>query len=139
MAIKSALKHWLKTKSSAQEISQTTRSIGQEMEAVAINHLKAHGLTLVKQNFSSKFGEIDLIFQTQDTLIFVEVKYRKSNAYGGAIHAIPTQKQQKIVKTAQFYMQQAKLNEYNTSCRFDVVAIQGSAAHPEITWLKNAF
>jgi putative endonuclease len=74
-----------------------------------------------------------------DTWVFFEVKYRRSNSFGGAISAISGQKQQKIRQCAAYYLQQAGLNEYNTSCRFDVIALQGDITNPEITWLKNAF
>ena len=50
-----------------------------------------------------------------------------------------TAKQQKVRKTAAFYLQQLGLNEYNTPCRFDVVALQGEINNLEINWLKNAF
>ena len=117
----------------------TTKEVGQSMELVAAEYLKQQGLTLIATNFSCRFGEIDLILQEQQILVFVEVKYRQSAAFGGAINAISPTKREKIIKTAQIYMQQAKLNEYNTCCRFDVVAIQGTASHPDISWLKNAF
>lgn len=119
--------------------SGSTRDVGQAMELIAQQHLQTHGLTLVTRNFTCKFGEVDLIVKEQDTFVFVEVKYRQSKQFGGAIHAVSPSKQQKIIKTAQFYLQQSNLNEYNTCCRFDVVAIEGSATRPDITWLKNAF
>lgn len=117
----------------------TTKAIGDSTEAFAAQHLKAQGLVFVEQNFSSKFGEIDLIFQEAGTLIFVEVKYRKSASYGGAVATVSASKQQKLKLCASFYLQQSGLNEYNTPCRFDVVALQGDIDQPQITWLKNAF
>ncbi|MCH2055226.1 MAG: YraN family protein [Thalassotalea sp.] len=117
----------------------TTKAIGDSTEALAANYLKAQGLTLATQNYSSKYGEIDLICQDGQTWVFVEVKYRRSAAYGGAISTISTAKQQKLKHCASFYLQLKGINEYNTSCRFDVVALQGDLTQPQITWLKNAF
>ena len=117
----------------------TTKAIGDNTEALAANYLKAQGLTLATQNYSSKYGEIDLICKDGQTWVFVEVKYRRSAAYGGAISTISSTKQQKLKLCASFYLQQLEINEYNTSCRFDVVALQGNLTQPQITWLKNAF
>lgn len=117
----------------------TTKAIGDSTEALAASYLKAQGLTLATQNYSSKYGEIDLICKDGQTWVFVEVKYRRSAAYGGAISTISSTKQQKLKLCASFYLQQLGINEYNTSCRFDVVALQGDLTQPQITWLKNAF
>ncbi|WDE12600.1 YraN family protein [Thalassomonas haliotis] len=117
----------------------TTRDIGRQTEALAANYLLEQGLTLVAKNFSAKTGEIDLLMQEQKVLVFVEVKYRKQAHFGGALAAVSATKQKKIRQTAEFYLQQAGLNAYNTPCRFDVVTLQGSIERPQITWLKNAF
>lgn len=117
----------------------TTKAIGDNTEALAADYLKAHGLTLAAKNYSSKYGEIDLICQEGQAWVFVEVKYRRSNAYGGAVSTISASKQQKLKLCASFYLQQLGINEYNTSCRFDVVALQGELTQPQIIWLKNAF
>ena len=117
----------------------TTRSKGQLTEQLAQQYLENLGLSAITQNFHSRFGEIDLVMQDQDSLVFVEVKYRKNDQFGGAISTISQNKQQKLKLCAAFYFQQAGLNEYNTPYRFDVVAMQGDLAKPHITWLKNAF
>lgn len=117
----------------------TTKKLGDCWEQYAERYLISRGLTLFAKNFHSRQGEIDLIMKDADCIVFVEVKYRKSNHFGGAISAVTYQKQQKIIKTAAFFLQQQKLNEYNTACRFDIVAIEGDANKPNIQWLKNAF
>ncbi len=71
--------------------------------------------------------------------MFVEVKYRKHSQFGGAISAIPISKQKKIKYAVTFYLQQAGLNEYNTACRIDVIALEGDINQPTVTWIKNAF
>ncbi|REL30726.1 YraN family protein [Thalassotalea euphylliae] len=117
----------------------TTKNIGEQTEQLAAQHLREQGLNCLTCNFSSKYGEIDIIAQDGEVLVFVEVKYRKQANYGGAIAAISAAKQQKLKLCASFYLQQAQLNEYNTPCRFDVVALQGPIEQPNVTWLKNAF
>lgn len=117
----------------------STKAVGDSWELYAERYLLAKGLTLYTKNFHSRQGEIDLIMKDNNCIVFVEVKYRKNNHFGGAISAVTYQKQQKIIKTAAFFLQQQKLNEYNTTCRFDIVAIEGDANKPNIQWLKNAF
>lgn len=108
-------------------------------EQLAARYLTQQGLKLQTCNFQNRRGEIDLIMTEGDTWVFIEVKYRKNSHFGGAIAAVSVKKQQKIKQCAAFYLQQAQLNEYNTPCRFDVIALQGERNTPEITWLKNAF
>ncbi len=117
----------------------TTRETGNATETFAANYLVKQGLIIQEKNIHSRMGEIDIIMKDDETFVFIEVKYRSSALFGGAISAISQQKQQKIRKTAAFYLQQCGLNEYNTPCRFDVVALQGNINNLDITWLKNAF
>lgn len=124
---------------SKQKQPATSCEIGSHSEAFAAKYLAGQGLDLILMNFHSRYGEIDLIMTDQACLTFVEVKYRQHDEFGGAIAAISATKQKKIKQCASFYLQQVRLNEYNTQCRFDVVALQGSLANPQITWLKNAF
>ncbi len=116
-----------------------SKAIGDAGEDLALEHLLANGLTLVARNVSSRFGEIDLIMYDKSYLVFIEVKYRKTTQFGNAFAMVSLNKQQKIIKTAKFFMQNNKLNEYNTLCRFDIVALEGEHQSPTITWLKNAF
>lgn len=122
----------------------TTRKTGQIAEELACRYLLLNELTYLCKNFNNRQGEIDLIMKEQDIIIFVEVKYRKNNNFGGAISSIPYKKQQKIRQCAKYYLQQLGINEYNTPCRFDVVTVEGylnenTQTAPQITWLKNAF
>jgi len=122
----------------------TSRKVGQIAEELASRYLVSQGLTYLGKNFHNRQGEIDLIMKDRNTIVFVEVKYRKNNNFGGAIAAIPYKKQQKIRQCAKFYLQRSQINEYNTPCRFDVVAVEGDLNEstqtvPQITWLKNAF
>jgi len=119
--------------------AKTTRELGSVTEQFAEKHLTQQGLTIIDKNFHCRQGEIDLIMQEDETLVFVEVKYRKSNTYGGAIAAVSFAKQKKIKYCAAFFLHKAQLNEYNTPCRFDVIALEGDINNPKVTWLKNAF
>lgn len=121
-------------------ISQlTSKNKGDITESFAKQFLTKKGLVFVTQNFHSRYGELDLVMKDGETFVFVEVKYRKNNLYGGAISTISSKKQQKLKLCAAFYFQQAQLNEYNTAYRFDVIALEGDLNLPEVTWLKNAF
>lgn len=107
---------------------------GSDSEQLACTYLQEHGLTLVEQNFSSRYGEVDIIMRESDTLVFVEVRYRKNNHFGGAAASVTPAKQQKIIKTALSYQQRHAPND---GIRFDIFAIEGDST--KVEWLKNAF
>ena len=132
---------WNKNNSDEGSPSKVTTSTdkGNITEQYAEHYLSNQGLTLIEKNFHCRRGEVDLIMRDGDTLVFVEVKYRKNSGFGGAISAISVTKQQKIKYCIAFYLHQAGLNEYNTACRIDVVALEGDIRQPKVTWLKNAF
>jgi len=113
---------------------------GKVAEEIACSHLKQNGLKLIDKNFYSRYGEVDLIMQDQDTLVFIEVRYRKNLDYGGALESVTPAKQKKIQTTALYYMQK-KGSEHNS--RFDVVALTGNDINNQnklsIEWIKNAF
>ncbi len=125
---------WIKSKN-----KDNTSTIGAKGEDIAANYLINQGLGEISRNFTCRLGEIDLIMSDQQTLVFIEVKYRKNTNFGGAIAAISSSKQTKLQKTANFYLQKQQLNAYNTACRFDVIALDGNLHDPTITWIKNAF
>jgi len=110
-----------------------SRLKGKKAEDVACNFLIQNGLSLVTRNFSCRYGEIDLIMQDSDTLVFVEVRYRQSNKFGMAAETIDNNKQRKLVFTANYYLQK---NPSPLATRFDVIAM--SEKHP-IEWISNAF
>jgi len=115
------------------------RKQGQKFEQLAKKHLKNRGLVPVCDNFNSSGGEIDLIMLDNNVLVFIEVKFRTSSGFGGALAAVSLSKQQKIIKTAMFYCLTNNLNFEHTASRFDVVAITGSKEPFDIEWIKNAF
>jgi putative endonuclease len=111
-----------------------TREQGLLAERLALRFLSKQGLKLIDQNYHCRGGEIDLIMQDGDTLVFVEVRYRKSNAFGSAVETVNYTKQQRIIHTAQHYIQAKQ--KYSFNCRFDIVGINDNN---QIEWLKDAF
>ena len=110
------------------------RLIGKKAEDVACNFLLQHGLQLVERNYSCRFGEIDLIMRDCDnTLVFVEVRYRNSYMFGGPIESINRNKRQKLIFTANHYIQKFLVQQPS---RFDVVAL--IPQQPPV-WISNAF
>ena len=112
-------------------------SIGRQAERIAKRYLKNQGLQFIEANFHSRMGEIDLIMRDLDTMIFVEVRYRKSTVYGSPLETITPSKQNKIRLTAESYLGKHNLN--NIDCRFDTIGLSGLIASPTIEWIKNAF
>lgn len=108
---------------------------GAQAEARAEAFLLQRGLVKHAQNYRCKLGEIDLIMQHDDILVFVEVRLRTHQAFANAAESVTIRKQQKIIKTAQYYLQQYKLTD-KAICRFDVIAFSNNG-EPE--WIKDAF
>lgn len=108
---------------------------GPAAEKLAVEFLLRNGLTLIESNFRSRHGEIDLIMRDGDTLVFAEVRLRSHSAFGGAAGSITAAKQNKIVRTAQFYLQQTRSR---APCRFDAVLLDSLDAK-RVEWIQNAF
>jgi len=114
--------------------AQGTR--GQAAETAAEAFLLSQGLRSVCRNFRCKLGEIDLIMQDQQTLVFVEVRLRSNQRFAQAAESVTWRKQQKILRAAQFYLQQSRMTD-RCPCRFDVICLSHQQAQPE--WIRNAF
>lgn len=106
---------------------------GAEAEQLAAQYLQRHGLTLIERNYRCRAGEIDLIMKDGSTLVFVEVRQRSREDFGGAAASIDGRKQYRLVLTAEHYL--ASLAG-TPPCRFDALLVNGKG---EIDWLKNAF
>lgn len=113
----------------------TEKTPGALAEARAEAFLLQQGLVKCAQNYRCKLGEIDLIMQHDDTLVFIEVRLRTHTGFANAAESVTIRKQQKIIKTAQYYLQQHQLTD-KANCRFDVIAFSDNGA-PE--WIKDAF
>lgn len=114
-----------------------TRVDGQFFEDKACTFLQQKGLILSARNVNFATGEIDLIMLDGPQLVFVEVRFRHNNEFGGAAASIDNKKQKKLIKTAQLYLKQ-KFGNRPPSCRFDVIAIDGNKKHFNVNWIKNA-
>lgn len=108
---------------------------GAAAEQLAAAFLQRQGLKLVEANYRCRFGEIDLICNDQNTLVFVEVRLRGNETFGGAAASITAGKQRKLVLTARHYLQRLRAAP---ACRFDVVLLRGLRDN-DIEWIRNAF
>lgn len=106
---------------------------GAEAEKQALAYLKRKGLKLVAKNVNFRGGEIDLVMQDGETLVFVEVRYRSSKSFGGAAASVTPTKQKRIIVAAQHYLLSL---QQTPPCRFDVVAIDGQE---QAEWIRDAF
>lgn len=108
---------------------------GNQGETLACNYLKKQGYKIIERNFRIRGGEIDIIAQDQDYLVFVEVKTRYSYDYGLPIESITPWKIKFLLKTAKFYLQ--KINYGDKPYRLDFVAVDFTGYKPTIELLKN--
>lgn len=115
----------------------TTQQRGTEAEQQAEAYLEKHGLRPVTRNYRTPRGELDLVMRDGDSLVFVEVRYRKNTGFGGAAESVHRAKQQRVIAAAQHYLQRHRLTQ--SACRFDVVLLTTEAGHDKITWIKDAF
>ena len=111
---------------------------GKLIEQEACRFLIDKGLKLLQTNYRCYHGEIDIIMQDSDDIIFVEVKGRANHQYGSALESINKNKIKKIIKTATHFLQMKKWL-YKVNTRFDVVTIQAFANKWQTEWIKNAF
>ncbi len=116
----------------------STTDTGNQAEELAKDYLRMQGLRLVERQYRSKVGEIDLIMQDKQTLVFVEVRYRQTDEFGTPEETITLPKQRRLIRTALFYQQTHDFTE-NLLSRFDVVSILGSGPNLKITWIPDAF
>lgn len=114
-------------------MKELTTVIGKKYEDEAINFLKKLNYKIIEQNFKLlPIGEIDIIAKDKKTIVFVEVKYRKTKEFGTPAEFVTKSKQNKVIKTALCYIKQ---NKIKADIRFDVISI----CQTEIEHIKNAF
>ena len=124
--------------SRVQGLVSDRRAEGRRSEDRAAEFLLARGYELVERNFTSRYGEIDLVCRDGDTLVFVEVKMRRPSSYGTAEEAVSPAKQRRLINAAEDYLQ--RTGDSETPARFDVVAM-GRPARGEdasIRLIRNA-
>jgi len=118
------------------EGSSSHLSAGRRAEDQALAHLKERGLRLIERNYRCRLGEIDLIMEDDFGLIFVEVRYRASDRYGGALESIDGRKRARIMAAASQYLASRRIDR---RVRFDVVALSPSGDRLALQWIKDAF
>lgn len=110
------------------------RQTGTEYEQCAAYFLEQKGYRILERNFRCRQGEVDLVALDGETLVFVEVKYRRDDRMGDGAEAVDRKKQKKIISCARYYLLCHR--EYTEHpCRFDVVSVRGSC----LTLLRDAF
>ena len=112
---------------------RNTRLLGRKGEAVAEARMRREGYRILERNYRNAYGEIDLIAVEGETLVFVEVKSRRTGTYGPPEMAVDRKKQRRISRAALGYL--TARGGASRPCRFDVVSVQGDA----VDLIRNAF
>ena len=110
---------------------------GKRGEDIAVAYLKNRGYRIIERNYKCLFGEIDIVAKDGDTVVFVEVKSRKSEKFGDPQGAVGREKQKKISRISLTYLEEKHL--YPCDARFDVVAIKMLPAGSIVELIQNAF
>jgi putative endonuclease len=117
--------------------SDPRQALGISGENLACSELRRRGYAIVERRYRTRLGEIDIIAKDGNTIVFVEVKARLTDDFGGAAAAVTAWKQRRIARMAMDYLSRHRLHE--CPCRFDVIAIDFEAAEPSVTLYPNAF
>ena len=119
-------------------MSEKRLSLGRRGEELACKYLKKVGYKILELNYRGNLGEIDLVAEDGDCLVFIEVKTRSSLALGHPLESIDSRKQRQVIRVAREYL--AKCSAEERICRFDAVAVVLSGEQPpQIELIKNAF
>ena len=110
--------------------------LGEKGEKLAVKFLKKKGYKVIKQNYKTRIGEIDIIAKDRETLAFIEVKTRESIEYGLPFEAVNRAKKKKIANVALLYLKKVK---EIPPCRFDIVSIYYEQGKPKFELIKDAF
>jgi len=118
-------------------VTEARLSLGRWGEDLACRTLQRLGLKVLARNLRTPVGEIDIVARQGRTLVFVEVKTRRSTVFGTPAEAVGPRKQRQIVRAAQWYL--ADTRQPQAAVRFDVVAIVAGPGEPQIEHLPAAF
>lgn len=113
-----------------------SQQAGKRAENSALDYLSAQRLQLVERNYNCKLGEIDLIMRDGDYLVFIEVRSRVNERFGGGVGSITMAKRRKIMNASSHYLMMRKMQD-KFPLRFDVISIDGTSG--VISWLRDAF
>lgn len=108
---------------------------GLALEQQGGRYLSARGLRLLTTNYHCRAGEIDLIMQDGRTLVFIEVRFRRSGLRGSPVETVTPVKQRRLIRCARHYLMSHRLHD-EVPCRFDVLGI---GPGDQVTWIQNAF
>ncbi len=114
------------------------RQIGGSTEQLACDHIRSSGGEILFKNFTSRYGEIDIIARDGRYLCFIEVKFRKDSSFGTPEEAVSFQKQKKICKVSKFYLYK-RYKSFDIPIRYDVIAISPKDGMLSFRWIKDAF
>ena len=115
-------------------LPKEAREKGNQGEAMALRYFRKNRFKVLEKNWRTRRGEIDLIVEKQETLYFVEVKFRRGSAFGRGEESIHASKQRKLVLAALDYLQKKKIREKDV--RFAGLIIDGAASPAELVWLE---
>jgi putative endonuclease len=120
-------------------VSLDRRGIGTHWEDRAAAYLEARGLTIIERGYRCRLGEIDIIAHDVETLVFVEVRFRRSRRFGSACETVGRSKQAKLIRAARHFLM--RYPRYaDAPIRFDVIAVDGDEVDDaEVNWLQDAF
>ena len=113
------------------------QKFGEKGEALAVRRLKKSGYKIIETNYRNRLGEIDIIAKEKNTIVFVEVKARRSVHFGSPKQAVTRQKQKKISMVALQYLKDT--GQGDARARFDVVSVISNQDDTQIEIIKNAF
>jgi len=120
----------------------TAREQGGRWERYAESYLRRHGLKSLARNFTTRFGELDLVMLDGAVLVFVEVRYRRRDRYGSGADSVTWAKQRRLISAARHFLSRHRPHA-GRACRFDVVSLgagaDGPEADPQVNWIRHAF
>ncbi len=115
----------------------STRALGRHGEDIAWEYLKSRGYRILERNYRCRYGEIDLVAKDGETIVFIEVKSRRTAAFGDPEESVSLAKQKKISTVALYYLKDKGLHD--RPARFDVVSVLASVPGQQITLIPDAF
>jgi putative endonuclease len=114
------------------------QTAGRWAEQAALEYLTGQGLRCLARNHRCRFGELDLVMRDEAVLVFVEVRYRNNDAFGGAVASVTPAKRRRLIVAARHYLSRLRRATL-PPCRFDVVSVSPPHYRPRFDWIRDAF
>jgi len=112
--------------------------VGAQFEKNTETYLNRSGLRTICRNYRCRVGEIDLVMDDGEYIVFVEVRFRRSDNYGSAFESITAKKQKRIIRAATHFLA-SKPKLQDRPCRFDAVGVSQATRRVKYDWIKDAF